>query len=158
MTAIFASAIIPGLVRLNAPAPANQDELFTLMATQLHQEGRIAEIASFRAALYQREALGSTYMGHGLALPHGRSATVNQASIVYWHFAQAFDYASAGEHGPVKRAIMLAVPADGADDQLQMLASLARMLLDDELLAALDAATSPEEIVTLLVHHPGLPG
>jgi mannitol/fructose-specific phosphotransferase system IIA component (Ntr-type) len=150
MSSTIAAAIAPELVLLDAPVPANREELFALMSEQLLKAGRIEDVARFRRALDEREALGSTYMGNDLALPHGRSSTVTRASIVYWRFASPFTYESAGESGPVTRAVMLAVPEGGADDHLRALAMLARMLLDDDAVQALDSATEPAQVVTVV--------
>ncbi len=151
MTSTVASAIAPELVTLDVPAPADQDELFRQMSEQLLAAGRIGDITMFRAALDEREALGSTYMGDGLALPHGRSSTVTRASIVYWRFVSPMPYESCGERGPVTRAVMLAVPEGGDEDHLRALALLARMLTDEESVAALDAAEQPQDVVDTVI-------
>lgn len=151
MTSTVTLAIAPELVALDVPAPADRDELLRRMSEQLLATGRIGDIAMFRAALDEREALGSTYMGDGLALPHGRSSTVTQPSIVYWRLASPMVYESSGESGPVTRAVMLAVPEDGDEDHLRVLALLARMLMDEESQQALDAAQRPQDVVDTVV-------
>ncbi len=147
----IASAIEPDLVALDVPAPASRAELFLGMSRQLLRTGRISDIDAFLAALEERELLGSTYMGNDLALPHGRSHVVDRPSIVLWQLAAPMTYESAGESGPVTRVVMLAVPDGGDQDHLRALALLARMLMNDEALAALDAASSPEQVVEAVV-------
>jgi len=149
--ATIGSAITPELVSLDVSPPTDRAELFAGMTAQLLAAGRIGDPEQFRLALDERETLGSTYMGDGLALPHGRSATVTEPSIVYWRLAAPMTYESAGESGPVTRAVMLAVPEGADDDHLRALALLARMLLDEPSVAALDTATRPDEVVDVVV-------
>lgn len=150
MTSTVAAAIIPELVALDAPAPADRDALFRQMAHRLLDTGRIGDLAAFVEALEHRESLGSTYMGNGLALPHGKSATVTQPSVVFWRLAEPMTYVSADESGPVTRAVMLAVPEGGEQEHVRALATLARMLMDDESIAGLDAATEPQDVVDVV--------
>jgi mannitol/fructose-specific phosphotransferase system IIA component (Ntr-type) len=150
-TNTISSAIEPSLVTLHVPAPASRAELFLAMSRQLLATDRISDIDAFLEALEEREQLGSTYMGNDLALPHGRSPVVTRPSIVFWQLSEPMTYESSGESGPVTRVVMLAVPDGGAQDHLRALALLARMLVNDEALAALDTAASPEQVVEIVV-------
>ena len=60
-------------------------------------------------------------------------------------------YESCGESGQVHRIVMLAVPEGGDHVHLDALAPLARMLMDEESVAALEAATSAQEVVDVMV-------
>ena len=46
----------------------------------LKQSGCLNDEEAFIAALYEREEIGSTYMGEGIVIPHGKSETVNHAA------------------------------------------------------------------------------
>ncbi|HEY0187816.1 MAG TPA: PTS sugar transporter subunit IIA [Cellulomonas sp.] len=147
----MARAIGEELVRLDMVPPGSKAELFRAMADDLAADGRIGDVEEFLAALEERERLGPTYMGDGLALPHGRSATVRRPSVVFWRLRAPLAYTSCGETGEVRRVFMLAVP-DGADtEHLQALALLARLLMDDDAVHALDAARTPVEAVDIVV-------
>jgi mannitol/fructose-specific phosphotransferase system IIA component (Ntr-type) len=150
MSTTVTDAIAPELVALDVVPPADRDALFDGMIAQLSAAGRIGDPVAFREALEERESLGSTYMGNDLALPHGRSATVTRPSIVFWRLASAMTYASQDEEGPVTKAVMLAVPEGSDAEHLRALALLARMLMHDESVAALDAATRPEQVVAVV--------
>ncbi|QZN86438.1 PTS sugar transporter subunit IIA [Cellulomonas sp. C5510] len=144
-------AIGEDLVRLDVPAPASKAELFRAMAQTLAADGRIDDVDDFLAALEEREQLGPTYMGDGLALPHGRGATVRRPSVAFWRLAEPLTYTSCGETGEVRRVFMLAVPEGGATEHLQALALLARLLMDDDAVHALDVARTPAEAVDVVV-------
>lgn len=145
-----AEVIIPELVALDVPPPSDRDALFDAMVARLSEAGRIGDPSAFRAALEEREALGSTYMGDELALPHGRSATVVCPSVVFWRLRSPMTYTSQDETGPVTRVVMLAVPAGSEGEHLRTLALFARLLMHDESVAALDAASSPQDVVEVV--------
>lgn len=138
------------LVTLDAPAPASKDELFTRMVAQLRAVGRVSDEAAFREALEEREAIGSTYMGDAIAIPHGKSATVGHPSVCVWRLATPLPYESHGESGPVTRVFMLAMPDSAGDEHLRTLAAVARLLAHDDVRLALDRATDPGTVVSLL--------
>jgi nitrogen PTS system EIIA component len=86
------------------------------------------------AALAQREALGSTGLGGGVAIPHARFAELKQpfGMLARLRKAIAFD---AIDGQPVNIVFLLLLPAEKAGEQLNALATVARKLRDrDELL------------------------
>ncbi|MFT4305437.1 MAG: PTS sugar transporter subunit IIA [Microbacterium sp.] len=143
----FRKALRAELVELGVAPPASKQDLFVHMAEMLKRNRRIEQVPPFLEALEHRETQGSTYMGDGLAIPHGQSSTVREPSVAYLRLAQPMAYESNGEVGDVEHAFMLAVPEGAANDHLQALAFLARALVDPVVRAALDAAATPEEVV-----------
>lgn len=148
---LMAAAIKPNLVALDVEPPVSKDDLFRGMANCLAAAGRVRDVDEFIAALEQRESLGPTYMGDGLALPHGRSSTVTEPSVAFWRLRTPMNYRSCGDEGEVHRVLMLAVPDGGANDHLRALAILARLLMDEEAVAKLDAATAPQDVIDVVV-------
>lgn len=155
MEQVVIEAIEPSLVRLDVAPPTSQRELFTAMVDQLVDTGRVSDARAFLDALYERESLGSTYMGNLIALPHGKSAVVTQPTIVFWRLAEPMTYESQDESGPVTRVAMLAVPEGAESEHLRVLATLARFLMNDDSIAALDAATSPGDVVAAIASYAG---
>lgn len=147
----MAAAITTDLVALDVEPPASKEELFRGMSACLVRSGRVRDAEAFLAALEERESLGSTFMGDGLALPHGKGATVTQASIVIWRLRSPMTYTSYDETGPVDRIVMLAVPDGGEGEHLQAVALLARLLMDDDAVAGLGAARDPHDVVDIVV-------
>ena len=135
------------LIQLDAPAPASKQALFEQIADLMQSQRRVTNAAAYVEALEARENQGSTFMGEGLAIPHGLSDTVTQPSIAYVRLASPFAYESAGDGGDVTHIFALAVPDGGAGDHLAALAFLARGLLDDSLRARLETASAPEDVV-----------
>ena len=100
-------------------------------------------------SLLSRERLGSTGLGHGVAIPHGR---INHSSRTYGAFArteEGIDF-DALDNQPVDLFFSLLVPDKATDQHLQILAQLAEMFSDDEFLARLRASRSHDELFELL--------
>lgn len=99
--------------------------------------------------LIERERLGSTGLGHGIALPHARMKEVDQAIGAFAKLDQGVDF-DAVDDQPVDLAFALLVPESANEIHLQLLAKLAAMFSDEALRAELREAQSPQEILQLL--------
>jgi len=100
-------------------------------------------------SLWERERLGSTGLGHGVAIPHGRIKGVDRAMCAFLRLAEGMDYDAADDR-PVDMACALLVPAESTSEHLNILALLAEMFSDEELCTQLRAARSDQELFTLL--------
>jgi len=99
--------------------------------------------------LLERERLGSTGLGHGVALPHARVKEISEAVGAFVQVQQPVDF-DAIDDQPVDLAFALLVPEAATEVHLQLLASLAAMFSDPELRERLRRAASPEELLDLL--------
>ncbi len=80
-------------------------------------------------ALITRERLGSTALGHGVALPHSRLANINEPIAAMITLSEGVDY-EAQDGQPVDLLIGLLVPERCNDEHLKILAALARRFSD----------------------------
>ncbi|WP_300615831.1 PTS sugar transporter subunit IIA [Dokdonella sp.] len=100
------------------------------------------DVAVVRDALLARERLGSTGLGHGVAIPHGRSPAIAQARAAFVRLAAPIDF-NAADQQPVDLVAALIVPAHFTDQHLKLLAELAELFsngtITDDLRAAPDA-------------------
>jgi PTS system nitrogen regulatory IIA component len=101
--------------------------------------GEQEDAAVVHAALDAREQLGSTGLGHGVAIPHGRSATAGEARAAFVRLAHPIDF-GADDDQPVDLVAALIVPEHFTDQHLKLLAELAELFSDAKLTAALRAA------------------
>ena len=105
------------------------------------------------AALAQREALGSTGLGGGVAIPHARFAELKQpfAMLTRLRKSIAFD---AIDGQPVNLVFLLLLPAEKAGEQLNALATVARKLRDRGQLELLQKARDASALyaVTIAEH------
>ena len=104
---------------------------------------------AFRA-LWRREQIGSTAIGHGVALPHARISGIAEPLMLYMRPKYAMDF-NAPDGRLVTRIWVILVPADGsADDHLNLLASVAEWCSDEGLRANLDSAATADEAARAL--------
>ncbi len=140
--------ITPALVDLYL-APADKDDALRSLAQRLVAEGRVTDLDGFLADIAAREAQAPTGLGDGIGIPHCRSAHVTAPSLAFGRSSQGIDF-DAPDGTPADLIFMIAAP-DGADDaHLQILASLARRLMDPRFTGALRAATDPTEVAALV--------
>jgi PTS system nitrogen regulatory IIA component len=92
----------------------------------------------------EREAMLSTGVGYGIAIPHGRSPTVGELSMVAGRSAEPLDF-DALDGEPVRLVFLLVGPETAAGRHVKALARIARLLRRDDLRRALLAARTPEE-------------
>lgn len=120
------------------------------LAGLLDRAGKLADLDSYVAAVLAREALGTTAVGMGVAIPHGKSAAVRQAAVAFGRSRTGVDF-SAPDGRAVDLVFLVAAPEGAHDLHLQALARLARRLTHDEVCAALRQARTAGEVVRALV-------
>lgn len=99
--------------------------------------------------LIGRERLGSTGIGHGIAIPHCRLKGNQKTLAVLIRLSHGVDYDSI-DSLPVDLIFAMVVPEDASESHLKTLAQLARMFSDTELVDKLHQARDPETIYELL--------
>lgn len=83
-------------------------------------------------SLINRERLGSTGLGHGVAIPHGRSAATSKAVGALVTLNEGVDYDSP-DRQPVDVLFALLVPEECTEEHLNILAQLAQMFSDEQM-------------------------
>ena len=99
--------------------------------------------------LIARERLGSTGVGHGVAIPHGRLKTVERPMAAFALLEKGVDF-DAVDGQPVDMVCALVVPAESTEEHLQILASLAELFGNDRVRERLRAATTVADVYELL--------
>jgi PTS system nitrogen regulatory IIA component len=99
--------------------------------------------------LLERERLGSTGLGHGVALPHARMEQITEAVGAFAQLRRGVDFAAIDE-GPVDLVFALLVPEEANEMHLQLLSRLAAMFSDPQLRQDLREADSKDRILALL--------
>jgi len=100
-------------------------------------------------SLCARERLGSTGLGSGVAIPHGRIKGSDTPQAVFVRLAKPISF-DAVDDQPVDLLLALAVPKDCTGDHLKLLAQIAEAFSEESLLEKLRTAGSTAEIVELL--------
>lgn len=136
-TDLFADAQIT----LDLPASSKKEALKSL-AQLLALEVNVHESAIY-AAINERETLGTTGIGQGLAIPHARIEGVDCVVGILARLAQPVDYDAVDGRG-VDVVFMLVAPLDAGSDHLRALASASRLLRDPAIATLCRQAKSAE--------------
>ncbi|MEE9551918.1 MAG: PTS IIA-like nitrogen regulatory protein PtsN [Gammaproteobacteria bacterium] len=99
--------------------------------------------------LFAREKLGSTGLGNGIAIPHGRLQHCTKTIAAFLQLREGINY-DATDQKPVDLIFALLVPENSTDEHLQILSKLAEMFSDNSLLARLRVESNPERIIKIL--------
>ncbi|MFF7990537.1 fructose-specific PTS transporter subunit EIIC [Kitasatospora xanthocidica] len=140
--------ITPALVDLHL-APQDKSEALRALAQRLVAEGRVTDLDGFLADIAAREAQAPTGMGDGIGIPHCRSPHVTQPSLAFGRSARGVDF-DAPDGRPADLVFMIAAPAGADDAHLQILAVLARRLMDPVFTGALRDGESPRAVADLI--------
>jgi len=141
--------IIPELVALDADAGPGKEDVIEFLATTVAGAGRASSPDGLAADAKKRESTAPTGIPGGIAIPHCRSAHVLAPSLGFARLAEPVDFGAAdGQDADL--VFMIAAP-DGADDfHLQLLAKLARGLMQSDFTDALRQASDAEEIARIV--------
>ena len=119
---------------------------------------RAARLSGLRSreifdALLQRERLGSTGTGSGIALPHSKLAKCKTLFGVFARLEKPVDFA-ATDAAPVDLVFLLLAPEGAGADHLKALARIARVLRDPAIVGKLRATRDPEALYAVLTQEP----
>lgn len=103
-------------------------------------------------SLVNREKLGSTGLGQGVAIPHGRVRGLDRTIGAFIRLSQGVDY-EANDGQPADMIFGLAVPVDCTEEHLDTLRCLAEMFTDDDFTAKLREAGSSADLHELLSNY-----
>ena len=99
--------------------------------------------------LLERESLGPTGVGHGVALPHARIPELNSVSGVFVLLEKPIDFSSV-DRQPVDLAFSLLAPEEAVADHLKALALVSRTLREQTVCAKLRANPDPVKLYAIL--------
>lgn len=100
-------------------------------------------------SLFERERLGSTALGYGIAIPHGRIKGLKDASGAFYRLKVPLEF-DAPDNQPVTLCFILLVPKDANERHLQILGELAQLFGDEAMRTKMHDAATPAELIALL--------
>ena len=142
------ASILPAaqvLVHVDATSKKRAFEEVGLLFENLHGLNR----ALVTDSLFARERLGSTGLGHGVAIPHGRIKGLKAPMAAVLQLAQPIGF-DAPDEQPVNLLIFLLVPEAATQKHLEILSEIAELLSDTTLRAKLNASATPAELHGLI--------
>ncbi len=144
------ASILPAsqvLVGVEATSKKRAFEEAGLLFENLHGLSR----ALITDSLFARERLGSTGLGHGVAIPHGRIKGLKAPMAAVLRLAQPIGF-DAPDEQPVGLLIFLLVPEAATQKHLEILSEIAELLSDSALRERIKAADAPDELHGLIAH------
>lgn len=133
------------LVHVDATSKKRAFEEVGLLFENLHGLSR----ALVTDSLFARERLGSTGLGHGVAIPHGRIKGLKSPMAAVFQLEQPIGF-DAPDEQPVKLLIFLLVPEAATQKHLEILSEIAELLSDAALREQLSSSHTAEELHGLI--------
>ncbi len=142
------ASILPSsqvLVGVDATSKKRAFEEAGLLFENLHGLSR----ALITDSLFARERLGSTGLGHGVAIPHGRIKGLKAPMAAVLQLTQPIGF-DAPDEQPVRLLIFLLVPEAATQKHLEILSEIAELLSDASLREKIKSASSAESLHSLI--------
>ena len=140
-------AIIPAL------KAQTKKQLLQELAARAHAQTRLPERRIFET-LIERERLGTTGVGQGIAIPHGRMPEATTITGIFARLENPIDY-DAVDSQPVDLVFMLLAPENAGADHLKALARVSRLLRNQATCEKLRAANTAEALYAILTGSTG---
>lgn len=149
---LISDLLSPESIRLDVHG-SSKKRLLEIISEELARDNDNLSAREIFESLCARERLGSTGLGHGVAIPHGRVKGNRpiRATFIRLKKPLAFD---AIDGKPVDLLFAMTVPENCNEDHLKLLAHVAELFSDPDLLEALRAAESPGTMLQLLSSTP----
>ena len=118
------------------------------MIQSLVDHAYVTDFEAFKEGILAREALTSTGLGDGIAMPHSKNAAVKEATVLFAKSNKGVDYESL-DGQPTDLFFMIAAPEGANDTHLAALAELSQYLMKDGFADKLRQVTSPDQVIEL---------
>ena len=130
-------------------AAGSKDEAVEKFVRAVENHGFVEDLKLLREALFEREKLGTTGVGGGIAIPHARSAAIKSLTVAFFRARDGIDF-QAIDNKPVHLIFMLLAPLSSGGPYLKLLAKISRLLRSDEFRLALMEAKTPAEVLEII--------
>ncbi len=135
-------------IKLNATV-SSKEEVLSTMVDLMDKSGKISDKKLYLDAVKAREEEGTTGVGGGIAIPHGRCSGVKQAGLAAMSIKGGVEY-NALDGNPVDLVFLIAAPENSGNVHLEILSKLATMLMDDEFVQKLKDALTTEAFLEII--------
>ena len=130
-------------------APKNKQEALDMAIELMKGSDKINDQEAYRKQVYKREEEGTTGIGMGIAIPHGKCNAVDRPGLAAMVIKDGVDFDSLdGE--PVHLLFLIAAPDTEDNIHLEVLSKLSMMLMDDNFTQSLKNASSVDEFMEII--------
>jgi mannitol/fructose-specific phosphotransferase system IIA component (Ntr-type) len=134
--------LLPENVQLAIDAPSREEAVHRV-AELLRSDTRVKDWQEFYRAL--KDGAGKTDLGSGLALPHTRTAAVNDMVMAFGRLVAPVE----GDHGPIRFVMVIGIPKTMDAEYLRLVGILMRVFRSDELRTQLEQAKKPAKVLDI---------
>lgn len=135
-------------IELNVKAK-DKNDIINKMAELMLKTGRITDVNEYKELVFKREEEGSTGVGEGIAIPHGKGNCVTEPGLVAMVLPEGVEY-NALDGKPVNLLFMIAAPDTNSNVHLDVLSRLSTMLMDADFKNKLISAKSKKEFLEII--------
>ncbi len=128
----------------------DKEGVLAQMVEALESTGTVSDKERAVAVLLEREQLGSTGIGEGIAIPHGKMSELNEVVSVFGRSVSGVDFDSM-DGAPVNIFFLLMAPEDSASLHLKALARISRLLKSRSFRDDLMKCSTSEEIYQKII-------
>ena len=128
---------------------STKEEAIDRLVDLMDAGGRLKDKAGYKEGILAREALGSTGIGGGIAIPHAKVEAVKEPGLAAMVVPEGVDY-EAFDGSLAHILFMIAAPAEGADVHLEALSRLSTLLMNPEFMDGLLKAESKEAFLKVI--------
>ena len=130
-------------------APRSKKEALDEIVELMNRSGKIGDLEAYRKQVYAREEEGTTGIGEGIAIPHGKCDAVKQPGLAAMVVRDGVEFESLdGE--PATLIFLIAAPNTKDNIHLDVLSKLSMLLMDEEFAENLRRAKSVEEFLEII--------
>ena len=135
-------------IKLNATANGKKQALEQII-NLIGQTGNIENIEEYKQIVFKREEQGTTGIGEGIAIPHGKSNTVKKASLAAMVFRGGINF-EALDNQKVNLMFLIAAPETKDNIHLEVLSRLSALLMDQDFREKLKSAKTQKEFLNYI--------
>ena len=126
-----------------------KDDVIRELAELLKESEYVTDFDVFLKDVFEREKLGATGIGNGIAIPHARTDAVNNIVIAFGRSSQGIDF-NGVDKKPAKLVFLIGTPKKDVNKYLQVLAHLTRLLKKESFRQQLLEAQNADEILNAI--------
>ncbi|MFQ3251001.1 MAG: PTS system nitrogen regulatory IIA component [Glaciecola sp.] len=127
----------------------SKKRIFEVISEIAVKENPQLDIGDVLSSMLAREKMGSTGIGNGIAIPHGRIEGISDIVAIVVTSEEAIEF-DAIDDKPVDIFFALLVPSEQTQEHLQTLSSIAQKLSENSIVKAIRSAKSRDEIISAL--------
>ena len=128
---------------------SDKEEAIDRLVSLMDAGGRLKDTAGYKEGILAREALGSTAIGEGIAIPHAKVEAVKEPGLAAMVVPEGVDY-DAFDGSLANLLFVIAAPAEGADVHLEALSRLSTLLMNPGFKEGLIGAADKDEFLRII--------